>query len=172
MKWTARHFQPSELIRTSRRGFEAAQAAGLTDPKVAPSLLALATTILDPIRDHVGRPVRINSGYRSPALNAATPGASSTSQHVRGEAADLVIVGGSEADLWDLWRWIGWASPLRFGQVIFEDARPADPNGGAWIHVSLGLGWRVPSRCGQRLTWSPSRGYTTYSADPGARVVD
>ncbi len=169
MTWTARYFQPAELIRTSRRGFEAAQAAGLTDPKVGPALAALASTILDPIRDHVGRPIRVNSGYRSPALNAATPGASKTSQHVLGQAADIAIVGGSEADLWALWRWIGWESGLSFGQVIFEDARPDDPTGGAWIHVSLGVPYRTQSRCGQRLTWSPAAGYRVHTTPPATR---
>jgi hypothetical protein len=169
MLWTARHFQPAELIRTSRKGFEAAQAAGLSDPKVGPALNSLATAILDPIRDHDGRPIRVNSGYRSPALNAATPGASKTSQHVLGQAADIAIVGGSEDDLWALWRWIGWESGLPFGQVIFEDARPSDPTGGAWIHVSLGAPYRAASRCGQRLTWSPAAGYRSHATPPATR---
>jgi zinc D-Ala-D-Ala carboxypeptidase len=45
-------------------------------------------TVVQTIREYVARPVRINSGYRSDALNRAL-GGSSTSQHVHGEAADL-----------------------------------------------------------------------------------
>jgi zinc D-Ala-D-Ala carboxypeptidase len=165
--WTARHFAPAELIRTSRTAFRPSQIDGLADPVIFGRLLALATTILDPIRDHAGRPIRINSGYRSPPLNSATPGASKTSQHTRGEAADLALIGGTEADLWALWRWIGWSSGLPIGQVIYEDARPG-AEGGAWIHVSLGLGYRAPERCGQRLTWSPATGYRTHTAAPSA----
>ncbi len=48
----------------------------------------LVDTVLQPLRDRVGRPLRVNSGYRCPELNRAVGGAE-TSQHVRGEAADV-----------------------------------------------------------------------------------
>ena len=47
---------------------------------------------LQKIRDHFGRPVRINSGYRTKAYNALVGGASE-SQHVLGTAADIVVDG-------------------------------------------------------------------------------
>jgi uncharacterized protein YcbK (DUF882 family) len=47
---------------------------------------------LQAIRDHTGRSVSINSGYRSPAHNTAIGGATN-SLHVKGMAADIVIKG-------------------------------------------------------------------------------
>jgi uncharacterized protein YcbK (DUF882 family) len=47
---------------------------------------------LQAIRDHTGRSVTINSGYRSPAWNTAIGGATN-SLHVKGMAADIVIRG-------------------------------------------------------------------------------
>jgi hypothetical protein len=47
----------------------------------------LVAEILEPMRQLLGRPIRILSGYRSVALNRAV-GGSKTSQHRRAEAAD------------------------------------------------------------------------------------
>jgi uncharacterized protein YcbK (DUF882 family) len=44
---------------------------------------------LQKVRDMVGLPLRINSGYRSPALNARTENAASNSYHMKGMAADI-----------------------------------------------------------------------------------
>ncbi len=48
----------------------------------------LVSNILQPLRDALGKPLVINSGYRSPELNIAV-GGSKNSQHLRGEAADI-----------------------------------------------------------------------------------
>jgi uncharacterized protein YcbK (DUF882 family) len=48
---------------------------------------------LQAIRDHTGRPVSINSGYRSPAHNASLPNSAPNSLHVKGMAADIVVKG-------------------------------------------------------------------------------
>jgi hypothetical protein len=167
-----------DLTRLLSQSFRLRELAGAEDPKwrdaqlagllVSPAhgprdrvidrLEVLARTVLQPIRDHVDRPVRINSGFRSPAKNAATPGSSASSQHMYGEAADIAIPGYSDAQLRDLADWIGTSGALPFGQVIFEDARPGT-EGGAWIHVSLGTPYRAASRCGERWTWTPATGY-------------
>lgn len=134
--------------------------------RVVDRLNALALMILQPIRDHVGRPCDITSGYRCWAKNTATPGSSKTTQHVSGEAADFSVPGFTDAELRDLWLWIGWRSGLPFGQVIFEDRRPDEPNKGAWIHVSLGAPYRPAAKCGMRLTWTPAEKYLNWSAQP------
>ena len=54
------------------------------------NLRHLCEQVLQPARDITGRSVTVNSGYRSPALNAAV-GGSSTSQHMQGEAADVTM---------------------------------------------------------------------------------
>lgn len=61
--------------------------------KVDERLIAL----LENIRNHTGKPVIINSGYRSAAYNATIKNAVSNSQHVQGKAADIRIVGVSPA---------------------------------------------------------------------------
>ena len=81
----------------------------------------LCTAVLQPIRDHFGA-VHVSSGYRSPALNARI-GGSRRSQHMRGEAADIVIAGVAPIEVC---RWIE-GSAIDFDQLIYE---------GDWTHVS------------------------------------
>lgn len=50
-------------------------------------------TLLERIRAHVGAPVHINSGYRSPEYNARLKNASPRSQHCNGKAADIWVEG-------------------------------------------------------------------------------
>lgn len=62
---------------------------------------ALVNNVLQPLRNAYGKPMRINSGYRSPELNALVYG-SPTSQHVKGEAADIAT--GSQTESYRLAR--------------------------------------------------------------------
>lgn len=61
-------------------------------------LRRLCTELLEPVRSIVGVPLRVNSGYRSAAVNARI-GGSRTSAHLTGSAADVVPIGldGEEA---------------------------------------------------------------------------
>lgn len=59
------------------------------------NLTNLIENLLDPIREAWGKSLHVNSGYRCPALNKAV-GGKSTSQHLKGEAADITT--GSKAD--------------------------------------------------------------------------
>ena len=137
------NFTIAELTRTS---------TGLpnvpTDEHMV-ALTALCSTLLEPVRARFG-PVSIHSGYRSAAVNAKI-GGSETSQHMRGEAADLHVPGHS---LIEVFRWIVTESQLPYGQVILEGHTPAEPS---WIHLSLGEPWRVGSSCRQALTFDGSR---------------
>lgn len=56
------------------------------------SITALCECVLQPLRDEIGEPVIISSGYRSKALNEAVGGVES-SQHRKGEAADIKVAG-------------------------------------------------------------------------------
>lgn len=88
----------------------------------------LCENVFEPIRAYLGLPIRINSGYRSPALNRAVGGATS-SQHVKGEAMDL--------DLQDreLFEWI--IDNIDFDQLIYEFGN--DQFAG-WFHISYRKG--------------------------------
>ena len=58
--------------------------------EVRDSIMELVESVLEPLRQAWGKPLHINSGYRSPELNAHPAiGGAPTSQHVQGEAADV-----------------------------------------------------------------------------------
>ena len=60
----------------------------ITTAEVRDAVKALVVKVLQPLRDKVGRPLKINSGYRCPELNAKVGGVT-TSQPCKGEAADV-----------------------------------------------------------------------------------
>lgn len=84
----------------------------------------LCVTVLDRVRDWFDRPVVISSGYRCLGLNRAI-GSSDGSQHVKGEAADIVV---PSRTLTEVFNYI--AASLDYDQMI----REFPPKG--WIHVS------------------------------------
>lgn len=96
---------------------------------IVENLRHLAENVLQVVRDEFG-PTVINSGYRSPALNAAI-GGSSKSQHSKGEAADIEVPGVSNLEIAEYIR-----DNLEFDQLILEAYRDGDPSSG-WVHVSL-----------------------------------
>ncbi len=59
-----------------------------TNKDIIANLKALANEVLDPLRLAIGRPLRINSGYRCQELNRAVGGVP-TPQHTKGEASDV-----------------------------------------------------------------------------------
>jgi hypothetical protein len=92
------------------------------------NLCALVHQVLQPLRDAMGHPIKIGSGYRSLALNRAVGGVSN-SQHMRGEAADLCIDG----DLAKGRKWFAYIRDhLPFDQLIWEH----NAKGSFWVHVS------------------------------------
>ena len=94
------------------------------------NLKLLCEKVLQPVRDHFGKSVTVNSGYRSPESNAAV-GGSRTSDHCKGQACDLEIDGIPNPELA---QWI--MDNLEYTQLILEFYTPGgDPNAG-WVHVS------------------------------------
>lgn len=123
------HFTLDELTITAHRGID-------NDPPMA-ILAALKRTAqgLERVRDRLGGwPIIINSGYRSPALNAAVGGAAN-SQHMLGEAADFICPKfGKPLDIVYALR----DSPeIEFDQLIAEWT--TNGNGG-WAHISFSAG--------------------------------
>ncbi len=96
------------------------------------NLRALAWHVLHPLRQAMGGPIRISSGYRSPKLNANVDGASKTSQHSLGQAADLVPGDGATFSTADLFHHI--RQHLPFDQLIWEHGTAKAPE---WVHVSF-----------------------------------
>ena len=96
---------------------------------VTANLKTLAENILQPVREHYGKSVKVNSGYRSPDVNASV-GGSKTSDHCKGQAADIEITGVANGDLA---KYI--AENYKFTQVILEFYTQGIPDSG-WVHVS------------------------------------
>jgi zinc D-Ala-D-Ala carboxypeptidase len=88
------------------------------------SAIAVCENIFEPLRAHVGKPIRVNSGFRSFAVNKRI-GGSKTSQHMKGEALDLNI---QDATTFEWMR-----KNLDFDQLIYEFGNDAGPQ---WVHVS------------------------------------
>lgn len=117
----SRNFTLEELIHTNSglpNNPTADEAAKIAD---------LATSLLQPIRDHWGG-LYVTSGFRSAAVNKKV-GGSKASQHKDGEAADFKPL---EADIDKVFEWIIRKSGLHFGQCILEKVGAKQ-----WIHISL-----------------------------------
>ena len=89
----------------------------------------LAEKIFEPLREWVGGPIKVNSFFRSEALNEAIGGAA-TSQHCKGQAIDIDDVYGIKTNA-DMYHWI--QCNLNYDQMIWEFGTDTQPN---WIHVS------------------------------------
>ena len=115
------------------------------------NLVALCECVLQPARDHFGKGVKVNSGFRDVEVNAKV-GGSKTSDHTRGMAADIEIPGVANAELA---QWI--VDNLSFRQVILEFYTPGIPDSG-WVHVSYNAGDNKK----QVLTATKQNGKTVY----------
>lgn len=88
------------------------------------ALETLVEKILDPVRIELDAPIKVTSGFRSIEVNKAVGGASS-SQHLRGEAADLTCFDNKK-----LFRLL---IDMEFDQLIYEFGNDEQPS---WVHVS------------------------------------
>lgn len=123
----SKNFTLTELITSqeaSRRGLD-----NTPTPQVITNLTNLVKNVLQPLRDLVGMPIVISSGYRSPAVNAAIGGARN-SEHMTGCAADFTIPGKTNKETAQLIMY-----NLTFNQLILEFYRADNPYYG-WVHCS------------------------------------
>jgi zinc D-Ala-D-Ala carboxypeptidase len=94
---------------------------------IIPVMKITAEKLFEPIRKLMGKPIIINSFYRSPVTNQAIGGVP-TSQHCKGEAIDLHYPGGN-AVLFNAIK----NSDIEFDQLLWEYGDDENP---AWVHVS------------------------------------
>jgi hypothetical protein len=106
----------------SRRGIDNTPSIAVIE-----NLRLLCENVLQPLRDKYGKSINITSGYRSPKLNKAI-GGSSTSQHCYGQAADIQVDKKDYLKVWEILK------TLPFDQIIFEFGTESAPD---WIHVSF-----------------------------------
>lgn len=140
-----RSFTWDELTRSTT----AAKLRILNSPGPAEraNLRKLVETVLQPLRDHLGKPVRISSAYRSQLLNRSIGGAD-TSQHMSGEAADIKVDGMTAAEL--------AAAIVRIG-LPFDQVIGYVPELGGHVHVSHNA--HATNR-GQQLWSARKKSYT------------
>lgn len=97
------------------------------------NLEKLIDNVLDPIRALYGKPVYVNSGFRSATLNKAVGGAKN-SQHMEGKAADITTGTPEEnKKLWDVIMFLLQEGDISFDQLIYEKPVNGNPS---WIHIS------------------------------------
>lgn len=95
--------------------------------KVIDNLNTLITECLDPIREKFKRPIIVSSGYRCSKLNKIVKGASN-SQHLTGQAADLVGRNLAETkNIFEIASEIG-----EYDQLLYEH----NSKGAVWVHIS------------------------------------
>ena len=121
----SKNFVLSEITRsnTARR----LNISNAPDKEHLRSMQILITDLIQPMRDALG-PIRISSGYRSPALNRAI-GGSTKSQHCKGQALDLQFWRDGKMCNQEIYNWV-IKQGIEFDQMINEFDF-------AWIHISL-----------------------------------
>ena len=88
----------------------------------------LAKKVFEPVREYVGKPIRVSSFFRSVKLNKRI-GGSASSQHCKGEAMDIQgMMGVTNAEIFHYIK-----DNLVFDQLIWEFGNSKEP---AWVHVS------------------------------------
>ena len=98
-----------------------------TPPPEIRAKLNILISALDKIREQYGKPIIVTSGYRCPELNKAVGGVNS-SQHVKGEAADLVGRNDNETrKIFETAKALG-----NFDQLLYEK----NSKGSIWVHIS------------------------------------
>ena len=112
------NFTYEELTRTDHR-----ELLNVPDAAALKNLDKLAL-FLEEVRALIGRPIIINSAYRSPEVNKSVGGAP-TSQHVKGQAADFRVIGMTPDQITRLLH----KSKLPYDQLIREFD--------SWTHISI-----------------------------------
>lgn len=117
------NFTLAELIKS-----DTAKEFNINNTPSAPAianLQALCQNVLQPLRNAYGCPVVVTSGFRCATLNKKVGGAAN-SQHLYGQAADIVVPNKSLKIVFNYIR-----KNLPFDQLLFEYSKTAK-----WIHVS------------------------------------
>lgn len=119
MKLT-QNFTLNELIYSATA--EANKIDNRPSVPVISNLRALCTNVLQPLRNALGCPIVITSGFRCAVLNKKVGGASN-SGHLTGRCADIHVNGMSAKDLYNFIK----KSGVKYRQCILEN--------NSWVHV-------------------------------------
>lgn len=126
MEKISKHISYKEATRSNT-----AIRKGINNTPDGDQLIAMklvAEKVFEPMREHFGKPIRINSFLRVSALNVAV-GGSKSSQHCKGEAIDMDGLNGLTNR--EIFNYI--KDNLDFDQLIWEYGTDKEPD---WVHVS------------------------------------
>ena len=124
------YFTISELTASDTAKAKGIDNSPTTEARA--NLVTLVNTLLDPLREAWGKPLRVTSGYRGFRLNSAV-GGSKTSAHCYGYAADIVPVGESITDFKAfVLDWLK-TSRVKYDQYIDEK----NARGSEWVHLAI-----------------------------------
>ena len=110
-----------------------------TDVHLA-NMKLVSEKVFEPLRVHVGGPIKINSFYRGPELNKAI-GGSAKSQHCHGQAMDIDDTYGHASNA-EMFNYI--KANLDYDQMIWEFGTEQNPD---WVHVSYVSPDKNRNRC-------------------------
>ena len=119
------NFTISELVKS-----DTAEQNGLNnipDINSLDNLLELIFYVLQPLRDKLGKPIIITSGFRSVKVNNLVNGVDN-SEHLYGQAADFVVNGMTPKQVVEFVK----KSGIEFNQCINEYDQ--------WTHISFNKG--------------------------------
>lgn len=114
-----KYFTLKELTKTNHK------IKNIPNQEQLENIHYLVKEVLDPARAILGHPITVTSCFRTKELNTKVKG-SKTSQHVTGEAADIVCYDNSA--LFDILKELD-----NYDQLIWEYGTDESP---AWVHVS------------------------------------
>ncbi len=127
----SKNFTLEEMVATSHRKLQDTPTLA-----VIQNLQRLCVLVLQPLRDAIGRPVYINSGYRSERLNARVGGVLN-SRHLQGRAADIHCDNLDYAKvIFDILRQNKYVSYTYIGRAS-SPAPPLQGGGICWVHVQM-----------------------------------
>ena len=120
------HFTIEELAGTSNDKYK---KLNLLKAQEHMGKMYMLAGFAERVREIIGKPMIITSGYRCPELNRAIGGAI-TSPHIFCEAIDFVVKGLRPEDVFN--RIV--TSDLKYNQIIIE----RNKSGSQWVHISIG----------------------------------
>lgn len=123
----SRYFSMDEMLRS-----DLADRNGIDNtplPEVAVNIVETCKQA-DKVREFLGEPMIVTSGYRCQKLNAAAKG-SKTSSHIQGHAMDFICPRfGRPKDVFEALK----KSDIKFDQLILEFP---DSRTGGWVHIGF-----------------------------------
>ena len=126
----SKNFTLEEMVATSHKGLQDTPTL-----EVVQNLQKLCVLVLQPLRDTIGAPVYINSGYRSKRLNARVGGVPN-SRHLQGRAADIHCDNLDYAKvIFDILRQNPNVAYTYIGRPTPNPSR--EGGGSCWVHVQM-----------------------------------